>query len=143
MQNYFPLLPLDHLARKFELFWLCGFLKRFSKSFPIEADVEIFYPIVAPHTTWAPWIKYNWFCTTCISGSTRVNLGFYGIVVHEKKIYKWPYPIFALLWLSSLWRGLGLSWVNSHHARYVCTKFDWNWPCVSFQKIISNIQNLM
>jgi hypothetical protein len=38
MQNYFSLLPLDHLARKFELFWLCGFLKRFSKIFPTEED---------------------------------------------------------------------------------------------------------
>jgi hypothetical protein len=53
MQNYFPLLPLDYLARKFELFWLCGFL-RFSKIFPIEADVEIFYTVVAPHNTWGP-----------------------------------------------------------------------------------------
>jgi hypothetical protein len=50
MQNYFSLLSLDHLARQFELFWLCGFLKRFSKIFPIETDVEIFYPIVAPMT---------------------------------------------------------------------------------------------
>jgi hypothetical protein len=42
MQRYFSLLPLDHLASKFELFFrLCGFLKRFSKIFPIEADVEI------------------------------------------------------------------------------------------------------
>jgi hypothetical protein len=44
------LLPLDQLASKFEyLFWLCGFLKRFSKIFPIEADLEMFYPIVAPY----------------------------------------------------------------------------------------------
>jgi hypothetical protein len=44
MQRYFSLLQLDHLASKFELFfffWLCGFLKRFSKILPIEADVEI------------------------------------------------------------------------------------------------------
>jgi hypothetical protein len=54
MQNYFSLLPLDHLARKFDLFWICGFLKRFSKTFPIAADVEIFFPIVAPHNTWGP-----------------------------------------------------------------------------------------
>jgi hypothetical protein len=31
------------------VFWLSGFLKRFSKTFPIEADVEIFYPIVPPY----------------------------------------------------------------------------------------------
>jgi hypothetical protein len=29
-------------------------------------------------------------------------------VVRGKKIFKWPCPIFALLWLYSLWRGLGL-----------------------------------
>jgi hypothetical protein len=57
MQKYFSLLPLDHLARKLELSWLCGFLKRFSKIFFIAADVEIFYPIVAPHNTWGPRIK--------------------------------------------------------------------------------------
>jgi hypothetical protein len=35
-----------------------------------------------------------------MSGSYHVNLKFCGTVVHEKKIYKWPHPIFALLWLS-------------------------------------------
>jgi hypothetical protein len=47
MQSYFSLLPLDHLGGKFELFWFSGILKRFSKIFPIEADVDMFYPIVA------------------------------------------------------------------------------------------------
>jgi hypothetical protein len=54
MQHYFSLLPVDHLASKFELFWLCGFLKRFSKIFPIEADVEMFDPIVAPYNLRGP-----------------------------------------------------------------------------------------
>jgi hypothetical protein len=49
MQSYFSLLPLDHLASKFELFWLIGILKRFLKIFPTEADVDMFYPLVAPH----------------------------------------------------------------------------------------------
>jgi hypothetical protein len=53
MQSYFSLLPLDHLASKFELFWLSGILKRFSKIFPIEAEadvhVDMFCPIVAPN----------------------------------------------------------------------------------------------
>jgi hypothetical protein len=52
MQRYFSLLLLDHLARKFELFWHCGFLKRFSKIFPTAADVEMIYPIVAPYNPW-------------------------------------------------------------------------------------------
>jgi hypothetical protein len=48
MQSYFPLLPLDHLVCKFEL-WLSGLLKRFSKIFPIQADVDMFNPTVASH----------------------------------------------------------------------------------------------
>jgi hypothetical protein len=59
---------------------------------------------VAPHI----FLGDHEFCT--ISGITHVNLSFYGTVVHEKKILKWPFPIFALLWLSPLWRGLGLHW---------------------------------
>jgi hypothetical protein len=54
MQSYFSLLPLDHLASKFELFWLGGILTRFSKIFPIEADVDMFHPIVALHNPWGP-----------------------------------------------------------------------------------------
>jgi hypothetical protein len=49
MQHYFSLLPLDHLASKFELVWLCWFFKRFSNIFPIEADVDMVYPIVTPY----------------------------------------------------------------------------------------------
>jgi hypothetical protein len=106
MQSYFSLFPLDHIASKFELFWLSGILMRFSKIFPIETDVDILYPIVAPHNPQGPWIKCNWFCT--ISWSTCVNLNFYGTVVHEKKIFKLPYPIFALLWLSPFEEDLDL-----------------------------------
>jgi hypothetical protein len=54
MQSYFSLLPLRHLASKFELFWLSDILKRFSKIFPNEGDVDIFYPIVAPHNPLGP-----------------------------------------------------------------------------------------
>jgi hypothetical protein len=43
------ILPLNHLADKLELFWINGILKRFSKMSSIEADVHIFYHIVAPH----------------------------------------------------------------------------------------------
>jgi hypothetical protein len=54
MQSYFSLLPLHHLASKFELFWLSGILMRFSKIFPIEADVDMFYPTLAPHNPKGP-----------------------------------------------------------------------------------------
>jgi hypothetical protein len=43
---------LDHLESKFEQFWLSGFLKRFSKIFPIEPDVEkcftLLWPLITP-----------------------------------------------------------------------------------------------
>jgi hypothetical protein len=68
-------LPLDHNANKFELFWLKGFLKRFSKMFLIEADAEIIYPI-GPLTTYED---------HGLDKITRVNISFYGTVVHEKK----------------------------------------------------------
>lgn len=35
----------------------------------------------------------------------HVNLGFYGQMVFVEKIFKWPHPTFALLWLFSLWIG--------------------------------------
>jgi hypothetical protein len=35
-------------------FWRYGFLKRFSKIFPIEADVEMFSPIAAPYNPQGP-----------------------------------------------------------------------------------------
>jgi hypothetical protein len=54
MQRYFSLLPLDHLASTFELFlalWV------FEKIFPLEADVEMFYPIVVSYNPRGPYIK--------------------------------------------------------------------------------------
>jgi hypothetical protein len=52
MQRYFSLLPLDHLASKFE-FLFFGSVGSW-KDFPIEADVEMFYPIVAPYNPRGP-----------------------------------------------------------------------------------------
>jgi hypothetical protein len=37
----------------------------------------------------------------------HVNMSSSGSVVLEKKIFKWPHPIFAFLWLSLLWMGPG------------------------------------
>jgi hypothetical protein len=54
MQRYFSLLPLDHLASKFELFLDLWVFEKISKIFPIEADVEMFYPIVAPYNPRGP-----------------------------------------------------------------------------------------
>jgi hypothetical protein len=51
MQSYFSLLLSHQLASKFELFLAQWFLEEI---FPIEADVEMFYPIVAPHNPQGP-----------------------------------------------------------------------------------------
>jgi hypothetical protein len=73
------------------------------------------------------------------------NLGFFGTMVNEKKVCKWPYPIFARLWLNPpppfLKRIWPFIWVNlnSLHVRMVCTIFDWNWPAVWFKKVLSSI----
>jgi hypothetical protein len=36
--------------------------------------------------------------------------------------------------LKKSWKFIWIN-LNFHHARNVCTKFDWNWPDVSFKKI--------
>jgi hypothetical protein len=46
-------------------------------------------------------------------------------LVLEKKIFKWPHPIFTFLQLSPLWRGLNKT--ESPHPRIICIKFDWIW----------------
>ena len=47
--------------------------------------------------TWIPFTK-GWFVPSLVK---------IGPVVLEKKIFKWPHPIFTFLWLSPLWRGPG------------------------------------
>jgi hypothetical protein len=54
MQNYFSLLPLDHLAGKFELFGSVVSSRDFERFSRIKVDVDMFYPIVAPHDPRGP-----------------------------------------------------------------------------------------
>jgi hypothetical protein len=60
--------------------------------------------IVAPPDPRGPRCEQFWIYI--ISGSFHVNMTYSGSLVLEK-IFKWPHPIFALLWLSPLWRGSG------------------------------------
>jgi hypothetical protein len=62
------------------------------------------FPIVASPDHQEPWFVWTWICT--ISESVCVNFSFSGLLVLEK-IFKWPYHIFAFLWLSPLWRWPG------------------------------------
>jgi hypothetical protein len=63
------------------------------------------FPIVAPSDPRGPWFQETWIYI--ISQSFHVNMTYSGSVFLEKKIFKWPHPIFAFLWLSPLWRGPG------------------------------------
>jgi hypothetical protein len=51
------------------------------------------FPIVAPSDTPGPWCEQFWIYI--ISESFHVNMIYSGSVVLEKKIFKWPHPIFA------------------------------------------------
>jgi hypothetical protein len=57
-----------------------------------------------------------------------------GPVVLERKIFKWPHPIFTFLWLSPplkrIWPFIWTN-LNSLYPRKICTKFDWIWPAGS------------
>jgi hypothetical protein len=58
--------------------------------------VNMVFPIVAPSDPWGPWREQFWIYI--ISESFHVNLIYSGSMVLEKKIFKWPHPIFAFLW---------------------------------------------
>ena len=63
------------------------------------------FPYCGPSRPRGPWFVQTWIYI--ISESFHVNVSSSGSVVLEKKIFKWPHPIFAFLWLSPLWRGPG------------------------------------
>ena len=52
-------------------------------------------PIVAPPDPRGPWREQFWIYI--ISESFHVNMNYSGSVVLEKKIFKWPHPIFAII----------------------------------------------
>jgi hypothetical protein len=68
--------------------------------------LNMVFPTVAPPDPQGPWREQFWIYI--VSESVHLNLTYSGSVVLEKKIFKWPHPIFAFLWLSPLWRGTGL-----------------------------------
>jgi hypothetical protein len=54
-----------------------------------------------------------------------------GQTVLEKKIFKWPHPIFVIISpLNRTWPFICTN-LNSLHPRIICTKFDWIWPAGS------------
>jgi hypothetical protein len=55
----------------------------------------MFFPIVAPPDPLAPWFVQT--CIYIISESFHVNMSSSGSVVCEKKIFKWPHPIFVII----------------------------------------------
>jgi hypothetical protein len=111
---------LDHLTSKFELFWLSGFLKRFSKTSPLKQMKKcstLLWPLIAPRTMDSALPELLWYC-----GSWEENI-------------EMTLPYFCtLVIIPPLKRTSTFIWINlnSHHARNVCSKFDWNWEDVSF-----------
>jgi hypothetical protein len=84
--------------------WLqmaCWFWRRFF--FPNINIIEYGFPYRGPSWLRGPWFQETWIYI--ISESFHVNMTYSDSVVLEKKIFKWPHPIFAFLRLSSLWRG--------------------------------------
>jgi hypothetical protein len=80
------------------------------------------FPIMAPPDSWGPiWIYI-------MSDSFHVNTTFSSSVVHERKTFKWPHPIFVII--SPLKRNWSFIWTiqNPIHPRMICTKRDWKWP---------------
>jgi hypothetical protein len=73
-----------------------------------------------------PWFEDIWIYI--MSESFHVNLTFSSSVVHEKKIFKWPHPIFVII--SPLKRNWSFIWTiqNPIYPRMICNKRDWNWP---------------
>jgi hypothetical protein len=76
----------------------CWFWRR--RFFSIET-----FPIVGHPDPQGPWCEQFWIYI--ISQSFPVNMTYSESVVLEKKIFKWPHPIFAFLRLFPLWRGPG------------------------------------
>ena len=62
---------------------------------------------MAPPDPRGPWCEQFWIYIIHVLESFHVNMTYSSSVVLKKKIFKWPHPIFAFLWLSPLWRGSG------------------------------------
>jgi hypothetical protein len=56
---------------------------------------EYGFPYCGPSQPWGPWFEETWIYI--ISESFHVNLTYSGSVVLEKKIFKWPHPIFVII----------------------------------------------
>jgi hypothetical protein len=127
MQSYFSLLPLDHLASKYELFWLSGILKRFLKIFPHWIRWKIYFtvlwPLITPKEHELNKIDSALYPEALVYIWALMVLWFI-----RKKILKWPYPIFSTFViyppLKRIWTFIWMN-LNSHHARNVSAKFDW------------------
>jgi hypothetical protein len=63
--------------------------------FSIWTHVNMVFPIVAPPDPRGPLCEQFWIYI--ISGSFHVNMTYSGSVVLEKKIFKWPHPIFVII----------------------------------------------
>ena len=107
LNNLESALPEDTCILNWPIMALLFFRRRFLKMFPINSHVKHWSPIVAPPYPWGPWFEQTIIYT--MSESFHIRFIFSGPVVLEKKIFKWPHPIFAFSWLYTLGRGHGPS----------------------------------
>jgi hypothetical protein len=83
---------------------------KFDWNWPAGSGKDFFqymvFPIVALSDPWGPWFVQTWLYIYIIPESFHVNMNSPSSVVLEK-IFKWPHPILAFLWLYPLWGGPG------------------------------------
>jgi hypothetical protein len=89
------------ICTKFDSVWPTGSGVDFSK-FSVHFQS---FAIISP---WRGAIPFLWINLNPLHPKMILpSLVKIGPMVLEKRIFKWPYPIFTFLWLSPLWRGPG------------------------------------
>jgi hypothetical protein len=80
------------ICTKFDWDWPAG---SGEEDFIQYKHVNMGFPIVDPPNPRRPWCEQFWIYI--ISESFHENITYSGSVVLEKKIFKWPHPIFAII----------------------------------------------
>jgi hypothetical protein len=91
------------ICTKFDWFWPAGSGEEdFKKNFCVFLLFRYYFPL---ERCYPLFLKNTWILS--LQGWFVPSLVKIGPVVQEKKIFKWPHPIFTFLWLSPPWRGCG------------------------------------
>lgn len=88
----FPLDTWDNFQWSYWLYRICKINEHYLQSYQLHLSLEALESMIFTNLN----LHY-------VIRGFHVNMGFYGQVVLVETIFKWPHPIFALLWLSPLW----------------------------------------